>query len=141
MKNLCLSCKALRDVAVRQLYRQVELDIGCEADLKLSAFLGRSNPGLEHVRTLLLNPQSDDFPLPSPATRPPSPPQAPPAPIPTLQGFGPPPPLAPLPPPPIVQDQTRNRVAEERKKRWSPAHFTVRLLIELLPEHILEKFR
>lgn len=150
MKTLCLTCKALREITVRQLYRTVELDVGCEADLKITAFLGRSNPGLEHIRTLLLNPEPEEStaPLSLPRTPSPQPPPPPPpfAPAPPLivQALGNPPlPVPPPPPPAATANHTnaRIRAAEEKKKRWRPAHFTVRLLIELLPEHILEKFR
>lgn len=149
MKNLCLTCKVLREITVRQLYRNVELDVGCEADLKISAFLGRSNPGLEHIRTLLLNPEPEDSPVtllprtPSPQPPPAPPPFAPPPPV-IIQALANPPlPVPPAPPAPGTANQltARVRVVEEKKKRWRPAHFTVRLLIELLPEHILEKFR
>ncbi|KAI9788206.1 MAG: hypothetical protein M1816_007058 [Peltula sp. TS41687] len=159
MKNLCLTCKALREISVRQLYRTVELDVGCEADLKITAFLGRSNPGLEYIRTLLLNPDPEDTspaPLSLPRTpsplhqAPPPPPLFAPAPPPVIvQALGNPPlPVVPPPPPPpgmaTVGPNITIRVRgvqEEKKKRWRPAHFTVRLLIELLPENILEKFR
>lgn len=148
LKNLCLSCKALRDVAVRQLYRRVELDIGSEADLKLSALLSRGNPGLDHIRSLVLNPDPNAFPMPS-LSHPDSPPPPPPPPAPAnIPGLGPGTMivpavgLPPAPPPPAVNaDADRSNSAEERRRRWSPAHFTVRLLIDLLPENILEKFR
>lgn len=146
MKNLCLVCKGLQDVVVKQLYRRVELDIGSEADLKLSALLGRGNPGLEHIRSLILNPDTSSFPpLSVPHAETPPPPPIPP----NLPGLGPPPglivaaaglPLAP-PPPAMSPDMHRHNTTEERKRRWSPAHFTVRLLIDLLPKDILEKFR
>ncbi|KAI9845425.1 MAG: hypothetical protein M1837_004903 [Sclerophora amabilis] len=142
MKCLCLVNKDLRDITVRQLYRRVELDIGCEADLKLSAFLGRGNPGLEHIRSLILNPDADSFPTP-PRPRSPSPPPPPPPP-PNLNviGMPPPPPFGGAPPPPPGQAPlTRRPRVEERKARYVPAHFTTKLLLDLLPFNILEKFR
>ncbi len=136
----------MRDVAVRPLYRRVELDIGSEADLKLSALLSRGNPGLDHIRSLVLNPDPNAFPMSS-LSHPDSPPQPPPPP-PNIPGLGPgplmvqAPGLPPAPPPPAISaDANRTMSAEERRRRWSPAHFTVRLLIDLLPENILEKFR
>ena len=154
MKNLCLTCKALRVVTVRQLYRRVELDVGGEGDLKLSAFLGRNNPGIEHIRSLILNPDPVAFGVPScrasrspppplPPTPPPLPPQIPgfgPPPIIVMTG-GPPPTPPPAPTPVILEERRRFRPVEERKPSWSAAHFTVRLLIDMLPEHLLEKFR
>ncbi|KAI9676932.1 MAG: hypothetical protein M1817_006771 [Caeruleum heppii] len=146
MKSLCLTCSAIRDITVKQLYKKVELDVGGEADLKLSALLGRSNPGLEHIRSLILNPVNDAFPSPPPSPRlpspPPPPPPQPPNPHPTfMAAIG----GLPPPPPPVIHvtesTNRRRRRSEDSKGRWSPAHFTTRLLIELLPEHILEKVR
>ena len=136
MKALCLTSKELRDITVRRLYRKVEIDVGCEADVKLAAFLGRNNPGLEHIRILILNPSADEPPSPPPS--PPSPPQHPPAPLIVMGGHPPPP---PPPPPPMNLQTTRTRSMEVERRRWSPAHFTVRMILELLPENILEKFR
>ncbi len=155
LKNLCLSCKSLRNIAVRQLYRQVELEIGSEDDLKISAFLNRNNPGLEHIRVLVLNSAHSDYPRPVrivPRSESPSPPPQLPPPQPgNLPGLIPAQPmivngagggLPPPPPPPqpamMVHQEPRRRPAREIiLRRWSPVHFTVRLLIDLLPENIL----
>ncbi|KAI9839416.1 MAG: hypothetical protein M1838_004329 [Thelocarpon superellum] len=134
LKSLCLTCKDLRDIAIRQLYRKVEIDIGSQSDLKLSAFLGRNNPGLPFVRTLILNPDVDTY-IPSPRSSPSPPPPPPPPPL-IVMG-GPPPPPPPMQAPPGRREPSV--VIESR--RWNPAHFTVSILLELLPENILEKFQ
>jgi hypothetical protein len=54
MKNLCLVNREIRDITIRQLYRRVDLDIGGATDSRLSAFLGRDNPGLPHIREVNL---------------------------------------------------------------------------------------
>ncbi|KAI9885727.1 MAG: hypothetical protein M1823_002493 [Watsoniomyces obsoletus] len=157
LKNVCLSCKTLRNVAARQLYRKVELDIGNEDDLKISAFLNRNNPGLEHIRVLVLNSGFSEYPRPVrvvPRSESSSPPLALPPPQPgNMPALFPPQPLIvngtggglpPPPPPPqpgmMVHQEPRRRPQREIViRRWNPVHFTVRLLIDLLPENILHR--
>ena len=53
-KILCLTSKEFRELATPLLYRSVNLHVGGPQDLRLSAMLGRENPGLEHIRELYL---------------------------------------------------------------------------------------
>ncbi|KAK5114188.1 hypothetical protein LTR62_002758 [Meristemomyces frigidus] len=50
LRSLCLTSKLLHTLAVKPLYRTVSLDLGSEADTRLSAFLSPANIGLKHVR-------------------------------------------------------------------------------------------
>ncbi|KAF2878124.1 hypothetical protein BDV95DRAFT_624683 [Massariosphaeria phaeospora] len=52
LKTLCLVCKQLHEITVRQLYHEVTLDIGSPGDSRLGAFLNPKNAGLQHVRKL-----------------------------------------------------------------------------------------
>ncbi|CBY01941.1 hypothetical protein IAQ61_006534 [Plenodomus lingam] len=52
LKNVCLVCKQLHEIAVRQLYYEVTLDVGSPNDTRLGAFLNPRNIGLKHVRKL-----------------------------------------------------------------------------------------
>ncbi|KAL6710451.1 hypothetical protein ACN47E_008499 [Coniothyrium glycines] len=52
LKNVCLTCKQLHSIAVRQLYYEVTLDVGSANDTRLAAFLSPKNIGLQHVRKL-----------------------------------------------------------------------------------------
>ncbi len=52
MKDLCLVNKQLHEITVRNLYREVTLDVGSPADTKLSAFLNPRNIGLQYIRQL-----------------------------------------------------------------------------------------
>ncbi|CAN9375377.1 unnamed protein product [Alternaria alternata] len=52
LKNVCLTCKQLHEIAVRQLYYEVTLDVGSSHDTRLAAFLNPKNIGLQHVRKL-----------------------------------------------------------------------------------------
>ncbi|EMD97033.1 hypothetical protein COCC4DRAFT_171346 [Bipolaris maydis ATCC 48331] len=52
LKNLCLTCKQLHEIAARQLYYEVTLDVGSPNDTRLAAFLNPRNIGLQHVRKL-----------------------------------------------------------------------------------------
>ena len=55
-KSLCLANKELREIAIPLLYRTVDLDVGGPKDMRLSAgLLSRDNPGLKHIRKLVLN--------------------------------------------------------------------------------------
>ncbi|KAF1963357.1 hypothetical protein CC80DRAFT_397288 [Byssothecium circinans] len=88
LKNICLVCKQLHEIAARSLYREVTLDIGSPNDTRLGAFLSPKNIGLQHIRKLDLY-------------------------------------LA------DVVDKC-NQVQQ--------ANFAIRMILELLPENILEKF-
>jgi hypothetical protein len=52
LKNVCLTSKQLHEIAVRQLYYEVTLDVGSPNDMRLAAFLNPKNIGLKHVRKL-----------------------------------------------------------------------------------------
>jgi hypothetical protein len=52
LKNVCLVCKQLHEIAVRNLYYEVTLDVGSPNDTRLAAFLNPKNIGLKHVRKL-----------------------------------------------------------------------------------------
>ena len=52
LKSICLTSRDCRDVAVRELYRKVFLDIGGAKAVRISGFLARENPGLPHVRDI-----------------------------------------------------------------------------------------
>ncbi|MCJ1471616.1 hypothetical protein MMC13_000256 [Lambiella insularis] len=54
LKNLCLTSKELREVTTPFLYRSIHLFVGGPQDLRLSAFLGRENPGIPHIREIFL---------------------------------------------------------------------------------------
>ncbi|KAF2203058.1 hypothetical protein GQ43DRAFT_454705 [Delitschia confertaspora ATCC 74209] len=86
--NLCLVCKELHEITVRQLYREVALDIGSPDDMKLGSFLSPKNIGLPHIRKVDLY-------------------------------------LANV---------------SEKCNQMRQADFATRMILELLPENILEKF-
>ena len=88
LRNICLVCKQLHEIAVRSLYYEVTLDVGSPNDTRLAAFLNPKNIGLPHVRKLDLY-------------------------------------LA------DVQDKCNQQ---------QQADFAIRMMLELLPENILEKF-
>ncbi|KAK6005304.1 hypothetical protein QM012_008083 [Aureobasidium pullulans] len=52
LKSLCRTSKRLYDVAVKELYHTVSLEIGTRSDLRLSAMLHPSNAGLKHIKNL-----------------------------------------------------------------------------------------
>lgn len=52
LRNVCLTCKQLHDIAVRPLYYEVTLEVGSANDTRLAAFLSPRNIGLKHVRKL-----------------------------------------------------------------------------------------
>ncbi|OAL45096.1 hypothetical protein IQ07DRAFT_648846 [Pyrenochaeta sp. DS3sAY3a] len=52
LKNVCLTCKQLHQIAVRPLYHDVTLDVGSANDTRLAAFLSPKNIGLPHVRKI-----------------------------------------------------------------------------------------
>jgi hypothetical protein len=88
LKNLCLVCKQLHEITVRQLYREVTLDVGSPNDMKLSAFLSPKNIGLQYIKELDL----------------------------------------------YLADVI------DKCNQLLQAHFAIRMILELLPENILEKF-
>ncbi|KAI9871354.1 MAG: hypothetical protein M1830_002991 [Pleopsidium flavum] len=55
LKSLCLTSKDVRDVAVRELYRNVSFDMGSHKDIHVSSFLARDNPGLPYVREIAIH--------------------------------------------------------------------------------------
>lgn len=81
-------CKQLHEITVRELYYEVELDLGCANDIRLAAFLNPKNIGLQHIRKLELY-------------------------------------LADI----------LDKCGQVEK-----ANFAIRMILELLPENILEKF-
>jgi hypothetical protein len=62
LKSLCRTSKRLYDVAIKELYHTVAVEIGKKTDLRLSTMLHRSNAGLKHVRILRIqfNPHQMD---------------------------------------------------------------------------------
>ncbi|KAF1985842.1 hypothetical protein K402DRAFT_421767 [Aulographum hederae CBS 113979] len=52
LKNVCLTCKQFHEIAVRQLYHEVTLDVGSPTDSKLTSFINPRNIGLPHIRKL-----------------------------------------------------------------------------------------
>ncbi|KAJ4375210.1 hypothetical protein N0V83_002296 [Neocucurbitaria cava] len=88
LKSVCLACKQLHEIAVRQLYHEVTLDVGSANDTRLAAFLSPRNIGLQHVRKLDL----------------------------------------------YLAD------VSDKCNQLQQANFAIRMILELLPENILEKF-
>lgn len=54
LKNVCLVNKQLHQLAVKPLYRSVNLDLGSPHDNCLSAFLNPRNIGLQYIRRIRL---------------------------------------------------------------------------------------
>lgn len=88
LRNICLVCKQLHEIAVRSLYYEVTLDVGSPNDTRLGAFLSPKNIGLPHVRKLDL----------------------------------------------YLADVL------DKCNQQQQANFAIRMILELLPENILEKF-
>lgn len=88
LRNICLVCKQLHEIAVRSLYYEVTLDVGSPNDTRLAAFLNPKNIGLPHVRKLDL----------------------------------------------YLADVL------DKCNQQQQADFAIRMILELLPENILEKF-
>ena len=107
LKSLCLTCKDLRDVATPPLYRSVQLLIGGQQDMRLSAMLNPSNPGLPHVRRVYLRLESMAQP----------------------RKVGSP-----------DDSSDENDEVVESSIRAQFAQFTTRMLLDFLPEDILECF-
>jgi len=93
LKNLCLTCKELQELAVKPLYKEIVLELGGTNDTKLTAFVNPRNIGLKWIRKLDLY-------------------------------------LAELP---SLRDP-------EKTAYLMQANFSIRLLIEMLPNNILERF-
>jgi hypothetical protein len=88
LRNICLTCPQLHQIAVRQLYYQVTLEVGSPQDTRLGAFLNPKNIGLQHLRKLDL----------------------------------------------YLADVV------DKCGQVQQANFAIRMILELLPENILEKF-
>ncbi|KAH7091032.1 hypothetical protein FB567DRAFT_437077 [Paraphoma chrysanthemicola] len=88
LRNICLACKQLHEIAVRQLYHEVTLDVGSPNDNRLGAFLNPKNIGLPHIRKLDL----------------------------------------------YLADVV------DKCNQMQQANFAIRMILELLPENILDKF-
>lgn len=52
LKELCLVCHEIHEITVRQLYRDVTLEVGSPTDTKLTAFINPRNKGIPHIRKL-----------------------------------------------------------------------------------------
>lgn len=112
LKSLCLTSKQLRDIATPPLYRKVLLFIGGHKDIRVSGLLSRTNPGIQHIRKVYL--QLEKTLVSSPDFQ-------------------------------VNSDDSsedegdveiENIVGAARQ-----AQFTVRLLLDFLPNDILENFR
>ncbi|KAF2457599.1 hypothetical protein BDY21DRAFT_385840 [Lineolata rhizophorae] len=94
MRNLCLTCKQLHEITVRQLYHEVSLDLGCTNDNRLSAFLHPRNIGLPYVRMLDV----------------------------------------------YLADVVDKYNQADVERQLQQANFAIRMILEFLPENILERF-
>lgn len=111
LKSLCLTSKRLRDIATPPLYRKVLLFIGGHKDIRVSGLLSRSNPGIQHIRKVYLQLEK--------------------TPIPALDIH-------------VNSDDSsedeEDAQIEDIVGAARQAQFTVRLLLDFLPNDILEKF-
>lgn len=112
LKSLCLTSKQLRDVATPPLYRKVLLFIGGHKDIRVSGLLSRTNPGIQHIRKIYL--QLEKTPLPTPDFQ-------------------------------VNSDDSSEEEGDVQIENIlgaaRQAQFTVRLLLDFLPNDILENFR
>ena len=113
LKNLCLTSKHIREIVTPQLYRKVLLFIGGHKDVRVSGLLSQSNPGIQHIRKVYLQ----------------------------LEKTFAPPPL-------VIEDDSDESsegegelLVEDISGSARQAQFTVRLLLDFLPNDILETFR
>ena len=113
LKSLCLTSKQIREVVTPQLYRKVLLFIGGHKDVRVSGLLSHSNPGIQHIRKIYLQLEKTF-----------------------------------VPPPNLVDEDSNESSEEEGELRVEDisgsarqAQFTVRLLLDFLPNDILETFR
>ena len=111
LKSLCLTNKQLRDIATPPLYRKVLLFIGGHKDIRVSGLLSQTNPGIQHIRKLYL--QLDKMPITTPDFQ--------------------------LNSDDSSEDEGEVQIVELGAARQ--AQFTVRLLLDFLPNDILENFR
>lgn len=112
LKSLCLTSKELRDIATPPLYRKVLLFIGGHNDIRVSGLLSRTNPGIQYIRKVYL--QLEKTPIP------------------------------PLDFQVNSDDSSEDEGEvhmEEIVGAARQAQFTVRLLLDFLPNDILENFR
>lgn len=111
LKSLCLTSKQLRDIATPPLYRKILLFVGGHKDVRVSGLLSRTNPGIEHVRKVYL--QLDKTPMPTAEFQ-------------------------------VDSDDSSeddgDELIEENLGAARQAQFTVRLLLDFLPNDILESF-
>ena len=112
LKSLCLTNKQIRDIVTPQLYRKVLLFIGGHKDVRVSGLLSRSNPGIQHIRKIYL--QLEKTFITSPRFQ-------------------------------ESSDESSEEEGDLRVEDLSgsarQAHFTIRLLLDFLPNDILETFR
>ena len=113
LKNLCLTSKHIREIVTPQLYRKVLLFIGGHKDVRVSGLLSQSNPGTQHIRKVYLQLEKTF-----------------------------------LPPPPVIEEDSDESsegegelLVEDISGSARQAQFTVRLLLDFLPNDILETFR
>ncbi len=113
LKSLCLTSKQIREIVTPQLYRKVLLFIGGHKDVRVSGLLSQSNPGIQHIRKIYLQLEKTF-----------------------------------VPPPNIIEENSDESSEEEGELRVEDisgsarqAQFTVRLLLDFLPNDILETFR
>ena len=113
LKSLCLTSKQIQEIVTPQLYRKVLLFIGGHKDVRVSGLLSQSNPGIQHIRKIYLQ----------------------------LEKTFVPPPLV------IEEDSDESSegegelMVEDISGSARQAQFTVRLLLDFLPNDILETFR
>ncbi|MCJ1274043.1 hypothetical protein MMC21_001837 [Puttea exsequens] len=109
LKNLCLTCKWVREIATPQLYKKVLLFVGGHKDVRISGLLSRSNPGVQHIRKIYLQLEKTVIPPPE-------------------------------------REETSDSEEEDEPQfeeisgTARQAQFTVRLLLDFLPNDILENF-
>ena len=112
LKSLCLTSKQLRDLATPPLYRKVLLFIGGHKDIRISGLLSRTNPGIQYIRKVYLQLERT--------------------------------PIVPLDFQLNSDDSSEDEAEvqmEEIVGAARQAQFTVRLLLDFLPNDILENFR
>ena len=112
LKSLCLTSKSLRAIATPPLYREVFLSIGGHKDIRVSGLLSRTNPGVEHIRKIYLHLEKVPYQISDFQTN--------------------------------SDDSSEDEVEvklEDSASAARQAQFIVRLLLDFLPNDILEIFR